>query len=238
MRHLDPDVVIVGAGIAGGALGTVLARAGFEVVLLERENSYFDRVRGEYHGALGCDRAREARTLAATARGRCAVYQAQYPLRRESSRRQRLRRAALDLTKMHAEGFGALCLGHPATCDIFAQLATLAHQHQRREPERPTSRYPVVIVCMFGSSKSWGPQQLPLSWCSRAGECCRSGGGAVYNRERSQQRSPLFDPRRGRSRPGGLRGRSSWRLRLITSSYLVGAAPAGRRALRFRMRPI
>ena len=48
MRHLDPDVVIVGAGIAGGALGTVLARAGFEVVLLERENSYFDRVRGEY----------------------------------------------------------------------------------------------------------------------------------------------------------------------------------------------
>jgi flavin-dependent dehydrogenase len=31
---------------------------------------------------------------------------------------------AFDLTKMHAEGFGALCLGHPATCDIFAQLAT------------------------------------------------------------------------------------------------------------------
>ena len=28
MRHAEPDVVIVGAGIAGGALGTVLARAG------------------------------------------------------------------------------------------------------------------------------------------------------------------------------------------------------------------
>ena len=26
MRHSEPDVVIVGAGIAGGALGTVLAR--------------------------------------------------------------------------------------------------------------------------------------------------------------------------------------------------------------------
>jgi 2-polyprenyl-6-methoxyphenol hydroxylase-like FAD-dependent oxidoreductase len=28
-----------------------------------------------------------------------------------------------DLTKMHAEKLGALCLGHPATCEIFAQLA-------------------------------------------------------------------------------------------------------------------
>jgi flavin-dependent dehydrogenase len=38
MRYSEPDVVIVGAGIAGGALGTVLARTGFEVVLLERES--------------------------------------------------------------------------------------------------------------------------------------------------------------------------------------------------------
>ena len=30
---------------------------------------------------------------------------------------------ALDLTKMHAEGLGGFCLGHPATCDILARLA-------------------------------------------------------------------------------------------------------------------
>ena len=48
MRHSEPDVVVVGAGIAGGALGTVLARAGFGVLLLEREISYPDRVRGEF----------------------------------------------------------------------------------------------------------------------------------------------------------------------------------------------
>ena len=53
MRHLEPDVVIVGAGIGGGALGAVLARAGFEVVLLERENSYPDRVRGEFMATWG-----------------------------------------------------------------------------------------------------------------------------------------------------------------------------------------
>ena len=52
MHHAEPDVVIVGAGIAGGALGTVLSRAGFEVVLLEREITFPDRVRGEFlrHG--------------------------------------------------------------------------------------------------------------------------------------------------------------------------------------------
>jgi 2-polyprenyl-6-methoxyphenol hydroxylase-like FAD-dependent oxidoreductase len=53
MGHSEPDVVIVGAGIAGGALGTVLARASLEVVLLERENSYPNRVRGEYAAPWG-----------------------------------------------------------------------------------------------------------------------------------------------------------------------------------------
>ena len=42
-----PDVAIVGAGIAGGALGTVLARAGLDVLLLERQTEYRDRIRGE-----------------------------------------------------------------------------------------------------------------------------------------------------------------------------------------------
>jgi flavin-dependent dehydrogenase len=41
------DVVIVGGGIAGSALATVLARGGHEVVLLERQSVYRDKVRGE-----------------------------------------------------------------------------------------------------------------------------------------------------------------------------------------------
>ena len=43
----QPDVAIVGAGIAGGALATVLARRGLDVLLLERQVEYHDRVRGE-----------------------------------------------------------------------------------------------------------------------------------------------------------------------------------------------
>ena len=41
------DVVIIGGGIAGSALATVLSRAGKAVLVLERSSVYRDRVRGE-----------------------------------------------------------------------------------------------------------------------------------------------------------------------------------------------
>jgi 2-polyprenyl-6-methoxyphenol hydroxylase-like FAD-dependent oxidoreductase len=41
------DVVVVGAGIAGSALASVLARAGRQVLVLEQQSTYKDRVRGE-----------------------------------------------------------------------------------------------------------------------------------------------------------------------------------------------
>ena len=41
------DVVIVGGGVAGGALGTRLARDGLGVLILERTLVHVDRIRGE-----------------------------------------------------------------------------------------------------------------------------------------------------------------------------------------------
>lgn len=41
------DVAIVGGGVAGSALGIVLARAGIDVAIFEREARFRDRVRGE-----------------------------------------------------------------------------------------------------------------------------------------------------------------------------------------------
>ncbi|HTG48781.1 MAG TPA: FAD-dependent monooxygenase [Actinomycetota bacterium] len=41
------DLVIIGGGIAGGALATVMARSGARVVVLERETHYRDHIRGE-----------------------------------------------------------------------------------------------------------------------------------------------------------------------------------------------
>jgi 2-polyprenyl-6-methoxyphenol hydroxylase-like FAD-dependent oxidoreductase len=46
-RVKDRDFVIVGGGIAGGTLATVMARAGATVLLLERQRAYRDHVRGE-----------------------------------------------------------------------------------------------------------------------------------------------------------------------------------------------
>src|ERR1700680_3761552 len=43
-----PDVVIVGAGIAGSALAISLAGSGHNVTLLEKSTVHVDRVRGEF----------------------------------------------------------------------------------------------------------------------------------------------------------------------------------------------
>jgi choline dehydrogenase-like flavoprotein len=45
MRANDPDVVVVGAGVAGASIAADLARGGIEVLLLERQREYRDRVR-------------------------------------------------------------------------------------------------------------------------------------------------------------------------------------------------
>jgi 2-polyprenyl-6-methoxyphenol hydroxylase-like FAD-dependent oxidoreductase len=47
------DVAIVGGGIAGAALATVLARESYEVLLLERQTTYRDKVRGEFLSCWG-----------------------------------------------------------------------------------------------------------------------------------------------------------------------------------------
>jgi flavin-dependent dehydrogenase len=53
LRANSPDVAVVGAGIAGASIAAVLARGGLEVLLLERQRSYRDRVRGEYMAPWG-----------------------------------------------------------------------------------------------------------------------------------------------------------------------------------------
>jgi len=49
----DYDLVIVGGGIGGSALATVMAEAGRSVLLLEQSEAYEDRVRGEWIAPWG-----------------------------------------------------------------------------------------------------------------------------------------------------------------------------------------
>ena len=54
------DVVIVGGGIGGGALGAMLARGGKSVLVLEKSVEYQDKVRGEWIAPWGVIEARRA----------------------------------------------------------------------------------------------------------------------------------------------------------------------------------
>lgn len=48
-----PEIAVVGGGIGGGALATVLARDGRSVAVLERDPRAVDRVRGEFMAPWG-----------------------------------------------------------------------------------------------------------------------------------------------------------------------------------------
>jgi 2-polyprenyl-6-methoxyphenol hydroxylase-like FAD-dependent oxidoreductase len=51
------DVITVGGGLAGAALATALARTGTRVLVLEREQQFRDRVRGEWLAPWGVEEA-------------------------------------------------------------------------------------------------------------------------------------------------------------------------------------
>ncbi|MGH7287300.1 MAG: NAD(P)-binding protein, partial [Myxococcota bacterium] len=50
---MDYDLICVGGGLAGAALGRALAQRGRRVLVIEREARFRDRVRGEYLEAWG-----------------------------------------------------------------------------------------------------------------------------------------------------------------------------------------
>jgi menaquinone-9 beta-reductase len=52
------DIIIIGGGIGGAALGGMLASHGIQVLILEREKSFRDRVRGEYMHPWGVAEAK------------------------------------------------------------------------------------------------------------------------------------------------------------------------------------
>jgi len=61
--YSDPDVVVVGGGIAGTALAVALASRGHSVLVLERETVYRDRGMGEYVQPWGVQALRDLNLL-------------------------------------------------------------------------------------------------------------------------------------------------------------------------------
>ena len=117
---MTAEVVIVGAGIGGSALATVLARAGIGVLLLEKTKQHKDVVRGEWMAPWGVLEAQELGLLdlyEAAGANRPLVHQSFNDFTDGPV-------GELDLT----EAMPALpvCLGHPRACDLLNEAAVSA----------------------------------------------------------------------------------------------------------------
>jgi 2-polyprenyl-6-methoxyphenol hydroxylase-like FAD-dependent oxidoreductase len=119
------DVVVVGAGIAGSALATVLARDGYEVLVLERQTSYRDKVRGE---AMCCWGVAEMLALdlekpLLDAGGHYATRMVPYDEVTDPAEAEEL---AVPLNQLVPGVPGVLDVGHPEACAALAGAAEAA----------------------------------------------------------------------------------------------------------------
>jgi len=125
MAMSDPDVVVVGGGIAGASVAAVLAREGAEVVLLERQREYRDRVRGEYMAPWGVLEAR-ALGLESVIRATPAVdgrYRVPFDELLDPSTAIASTR---DNSTFLPEVSGPVCASHPGSCRALAGEAARA----------------------------------------------------------------------------------------------------------------
>jgi len=119
------DVVIIGGGIGGGALATVLARAGKSTLVLEKSTVYRDRVRGEWMAPWGVAEARRLGLYDAliAAGGHHLTTHRTYGDHIEPAEAEA---AQLDMSALVADVAGPLCLGHPKHCETLEQTARAA----------------------------------------------------------------------------------------------------------------
>jgi len=125
LRAGNPDVVVVGAGIAGASIAAVLSRAGLEVLLVERQREYRDRVRGEFMQPWGVLEARAA-GLEDVIRSTRAV-DARYSLRFDELTDPSLAAVSKrDNAGILPDVAGPLCASHPRSCQALADEAVQA----------------------------------------------------------------------------------------------------------------
>ena len=125
------DAIIVGGGIGGSALATVLARAGKRILLLEASTAYEDKVRGEWIAPWGVTETRRLGLydLLVGSGGHHVLRHITYDETRppDVSEAQ-----ALGLNIFAPQVPGPLCIGHPHHCQTLFDAAGAAGAATRR----------------------------------------------------------------------------------------------------------
>jgi 2-polyprenyl-6-methoxyphenol hydroxylase-like FAD-dependent oxidoreductase len=149
---VEYDLITVGGGLAGAALGRALAERGRRVLVVEREPRFRDRVRGEYLEAWGTAEARALGLVDTLARagGRevplVVTHVAGTPVMRT------------DVTERSPGGAPPLCLSHPAMQEALLESARAAGAEVRRPAQvvrvRPGAPPAVEVKSDGGSSET------------------------------------------------------------------------------------
>jgi 2-polyprenyl-6-methoxyphenol hydroxylase-like FAD-dependent oxidoreductase len=120
------DIITVGGGLGGSALGKAMAEHGARVLVLERERQFKDRVRGEFMAPWGVAEARELGLdeLLRSTCGHNLPYLDWYAGPLQVERR--------DLRITTPQGLPVLCVYHPAMQEMVLQAAADAGAAVRR----------------------------------------------------------------------------------------------------------
>lgn len=119
------DVVIIGGGIGGGALGAVMAKAGQSVLVLEKTTVYPDRVRGEWIAPWGVVETQRLGLYRALV-GAGGHHVARHIAFGDDIDPDEAIAKALPMTAMLPNVPGPLCIRHPVACELLTSLAAEA----------------------------------------------------------------------------------------------------------------
>ena len=160
MVTLTPDIVIVGAGIGGGTMATVLAKNGLQVVVLERETVYPDRVRGEWIAPWGVAEFERMGLLNLLYENGAIHTKRNIPYDENWTPEEATERA-LDFTTLPQPLPCPLCIGHPTMCNVFSASAVSAGAEVLKgvsEVEVTSGAKPVVSFSLNGQTVQLRPR--------------------------------------------------------------------------------
>jgi 2-polyprenyl-6-methoxyphenol hydroxylase-like FAD-dependent oxidoreductase len=154
------DVVIVGGGIAGSALATVLALEGIAVAVLKRDLVPIDRVRGEFMAPWGVAELKQLGLLDCLSSAGGLFVKRSIPYD-ENQPGEAALPLTLDLSKIHPDAPGPFCMGHPAMCAVLANEAERAGAIYFRDVEDievEAGTPPRVTFHQDGKTTEWRPR--------------------------------------------------------------------------------